>query len=375
MPDRDQLQAHDLVNASKIGLTQTVKCTKGGTNDYNFGPPSEQAERQKRANSTEQGDEGRYIDRMGERTNPIYGMDNPAAGTDLGASNPASNAEWGYRTLKPDGTENKKDAWLYDGPNMNWSAGTEMEQIFETTAVAVEGDQAGTYYGSVEWGVRTDATSGTPTLIPFEVVSMGAPTSQFMASAGNWNAQDIYMRDRIVAPEAGTVASVGSVTSGTRYPAGTVLLTIRTAAGTDVNVEMPEEATLEDLLVGAGDAVTAGMELVVIGNDQASQNLPVTSHQTADPSAMSPREMERRMRELCDQLLTMDTTTPDYQNVRFEVRGSPGLLRRRGAVPRTVATPTWFSLATRSGRSRKNTLVPGAMDADLLSQCGRFAGS
>jgi hypothetical protein len=74
---------NDLVIAPKLGMTQTVKSLQGGANTYAFGPPTEQAERQGRANTSAQGDEGRYIDRTGERTNPMYTI---ASGDTCGAS-------------------------------------------------------------------------------------------------------------------------------------------------------------------------------------------------------------------------------------------------------------------------------------------------
>src|SRR5690606_39791466 len=61
------------------------------------------------------------------------------------------------------------------------------KQIFETTALAIKGAQAGTYYGSIQWGWKTD-NAGTHTKIPFQAVSEGVPSSSFLKAAELWNA-------------------------------------------------------------------------------------------------------------------------------------------------------------------------------------------
>ncbi|MGB8191535.1 MAG: hypothetical protein WCF67_06425, partial [Chitinophagaceae bacterium] len=60
-------------------------------------------------------------------------------------------------------------------------------QVFETAAIATKGTQAGTYYGSVQWGWKTDA-AGTHSKIDFKVISEGAPSSTFFKAAQIWNA-------------------------------------------------------------------------------------------------------------------------------------------------------------------------------------------
>ena len=345
---------NDLVVAPKIGLTQTVKSTKTTTAtttnpvtgaptttatttpDYNFGPPTEQAERQGRANTSAQGNEGGYIDRTGEKTNPMYGIDNPASGTGLGGtSNSAGgNGRFGHRTIDP--TTRAVDmvaAWMYDRPAMNWTAGQGMEQIFEATALAIEGPMAGTYFGSVEWGARTDPTTGTPTVIPFRVVSPGVPTQQFMASAANWNAQSMWVRDRVVAVGPGTVASVEALVAGTQYAANTLVMTITTSGG-PVEVRLPAQVTFDSFLVAAGATVTAGQQLAVTRTQQDSVDLPTTAHVTVDPAGLDDAHLEQRMRTLADEILHMDRTSTDYQNKRFEIRalGREAVTRGHDAV-------------------------------------------
>jgi hypothetical protein len=59
-------------------------------------------------------------------------------------------------------------------------------QVFETTALGITG-LGSTYFGSVEWGWRTDA-AGTMTTLPFRVVSQGVPSAGFLTAASLWNA-------------------------------------------------------------------------------------------------------------------------------------------------------------------------------------------
>jgi nucleoid-associated protein YgaU len=63
-------------------------------------------------------------------------------------------------------------------------------------------------------------------------------------------------------------------------------------------------------------------------------DLPITSHHTADPASLTDQQLEQRMRQLCDQILRMDRTTPDYQNIRFEIRalGQNAMSRGTDAV-------------------------------------------
>jgi LysM repeat protein len=167
--------------------------------------------------------------------------------------------------------------------------------------------------------VQTDA-AGTPTPMPFRLLSQGVPTAEFMASAGNWNAQSMFVRDRVVAAGPGTVASLEALAVGTLYPTNTLIMTITTGAG-PVEVRSPIEATFDGFLVAAGAAVVAGQQLAVYGNLQASEDLPITAHATVDPTTLDDAGLERRMRELCDEILHLDRASPDYQNKRFEIRG------------------------------------------------------
>ncbi|HEY0372271.1 MAG TPA: DUF4157 domain-containing protein [Thermoanaerobaculia bacterium] len=83
------------------------------------------------------------------------------------------------------GTFTGTDAELYDA-TFQTPVLPDSGQLYETTALAV-GGFASTYFGSVEWGWRTDA-AGTMTTVPFRVVSQGAPSADFLTAAFLWNA-------------------------------------------------------------------------------------------------------------------------------------------------------------------------------------------
>lgn len=181
--------AMDPVVSPKIGLIQSVTTNKGGA-AYNVGTGSREAEQEARSLSAEeekeQGIGGRHIDRAAEKINPVYGTNNPSDGSkELGSSTNQNNGRYGKRVQKPDKTWDVVEAYLYDQPTLN-ASGVESTQQFETTAMALEGDMAGTYLGSVKWGY-TKNTSDVVTLIPFGVVSMGVPTQSWMKAADKWN--------------------------------------------------------------------------------------------------------------------------------------------------------------------------------------------
>ncbi|MFO0745113.1 MAG: hypothetical protein U1F43_05460 [Myxococcota bacterium] len=179
----------DPVMSPKIGLVQSVTTNKGGA-AYNVGSDERKQEQANRSLSTveeqEQGMGGRHIDRAAEKVNPVYGMANPTGGQkELGSSAETGNCHMGKRVMKNDKTFDTDAAWLTDGPSLN-SAGVESAQVFETTALCLEGDMKGTYLGSVKWGYTKNA-SDVITLVDMAVVSMGAPTASWMLAAEKWN--------------------------------------------------------------------------------------------------------------------------------------------------------------------------------------------
>jgi hypothetical protein len=59
-------------------------------------------------------------------------------------------------------------------------------QIFESTALALEGPQKDTTYGSVQWGWKRDG-GGSFSKLPFTIKTIGVPTATFQRAAEIWN--------------------------------------------------------------------------------------------------------------------------------------------------------------------------------------------
>jgi hypothetical protein len=179
------------VDATKIGLTQMVKSYKNSTPYTINANPTVQNRSIGAADATvdhlDEPTQGSHIDRIAAKNNPIYGGNDLGAGADLSATTTAGNAHTGYRYQDQNSnTEQIDDAWLTDGPELNDSA-TNSGCVFETSALALNGNQSGTFYGSVKWGWRTD-DQHNHSLIPLEVISNGAPSPTFIKAAELWAA-------------------------------------------------------------------------------------------------------------------------------------------------------------------------------------------
>lgn len=184
------------VDAELIGLTQTATSIRNGS-PYNISGNQDRSISAKDAievdPTTKETDEGAHIDQSDQNRNPMYAVgEAPNADTNLGDTLPDpdvtqsnNSGRHGFRYNDPSGGSAEQDALLNDRPILA-AASHDSGQIFETTAVAIKGNQEGTYYGSVQWGWRTDS-AGDFTQIPFEVVSEGVPSSTFMESAEIWN--------------------------------------------------------------------------------------------------------------------------------------------------------------------------------------------
>jgi len=267
-----EFRANELVDCPKFGMTQTINAQREGS------PFPVRPEVTGRSTTlAEEGEEGRYLDRAGGRENPMYGVDNQPHGTvdpQLGGGTNASNSRWGHRIVKPDGTvDTEKEAYLYDKPRRPRTIdpvtgkGQTISQEFETTTLCVEGELAGTYLGSVRWGYQVDADNNF-NLIPFSLVSMGAPTQTFMGAAQLWN--------------DATVDMGGGTTSDT------------------IDLPITSHQTVDP---------------ASLSDKELFQRI----RQLADKIQAMERD-ERKKR------------TPDYQNRRFEARGLAREASRRGAV-------------------------------------------
>ena len=176
------------VDAELLGLTQSVQGFIGGAPSLTPSAATRaipSADAQPLNTGPGETDEGTAIDRAGAYNNPIYGVaTTPSAGLTDTNYRPGI-AQEGFNYTDAAGTAQKKDAKLYDTPRRSGAA-KDARHIFETTALATKGTQAGTYYGSVRWGWRTDA-AGNHTKIDLAVISEGVPSSTFMKAAEIWN--------------------------------------------------------------------------------------------------------------------------------------------------------------------------------------------
>lgn len=194
------------VDAKKIGLTQMVKSVNEGAlvamND---------TVKNRSIPAGEDG-EGQHIDQLKQYKNPMYATGPTGAGDKLGDT--PTKATWGqhgHHYKDGTGTLQKQEALLKDTPKLP-GRGANATQIFETTALALEGTQTNTYYGSVQWGWSTDAT-GKFTMLPLSFVSNGVPTPTFMKSAELWNKSKSEGGDDLIAlPTSKHVSSAASFT-------------------------------------------------------------------------------------------------------------------------------------------------------------------
>jgi hypothetical protein len=301
------------VDATKIGLTQSVKISAGGA------PLANDPTRANRMAGSGPG-EGYFLDRVSTRNNPIYGGPSLGAGKDLkdtpetnaptGTTPSASNATYvlGHHFKKATGTGfDSKNAWLSDTPERNASNDSSME--FETTALAIDGAQKGTYYGSVKWGWKRDGT-GKLDLLPFALVSQGAPSQNFLAAASAWNS----------AAAAGTLVAKNAPTQCYKWSSG---------FATDYTIVRGTKVT-QNSTVGAGADEYVSVTIVDGAKAGSTTFIKVTD-----------------LTDKGDGAATVDLPVPDVHTIDatgVELnKGVSGMWRDHDALPkgtRVVPTPT-----------------------------------
>jgi hypothetical protein len=173
-PDRTK------VDAKKIGLIQSVRGQLAGTTANLFPIHAER-------NVPSGTGAGTRIDQYGGAAygNPLYAT-GAFKGTDkLGDT--ATMAVYGQHGYNyKEGTKDKHEkAISKDHPTLP-GRGNDSGQSFESTALAVEGTQSGTYMGSVTWGWSVDG-AGKFTKHPLTLKSKGTPSAEFIEAAKQWN--------------------------------------------------------------------------------------------------------------------------------------------------------------------------------------------
>jgi len=177
----------DPVDAELIGLTQTAQTFVAAAPQIVPAATSRSipaGDAKPISSGAGETDESTHIDQSATNTNPMYAVESPTSAS-LGDAANASFGAHGHHFTKA-GKPAHLDASLHDTPRAP-GAKKDSRQVFETTALATKGVQAGTYYGSVRWGWHTDAAE-KHTKIDLEKVSDGVPSSTFLKSAELWNA-------------------------------------------------------------------------------------------------------------------------------------------------------------------------------------------
>ena len=139
-----------------IGLTQSVQAFIGGSPALSSAASNKAISRADSIGintGTGETDEGTAIDMAPGFNNPLYVVNNPSSTSLQDTNVEPSWGQLGYRYTNSAGRLQQKDATLADTPRRP-GAQRNARHIFEATALATKGVQAGTYYGSVRWGWR-----------------------------------------------------------------------------------------------------------------------------------------------------------------------------------------------------------------------------
>ncbi len=220
-------------NAKKIGLMQSQTSIQNGA--ARLMHPGDAGKSVTNGNAAGAQHDTRFGD-----NNPVYGAPRLAAGKGLAdtpmSAAPAGEAvalsqnstyELGYRYQEQANWKTQK-ARMWDRPQLP-GAGNNSSQTFETTALALDGADKDTYYGSVSWGWKID-NDGNFTMLPLTKVSDAKPSENFTEPAKKWN--QFTVASKLAAPDAGgnttTLADVAVKIDGK-------LVTI--AAGSKLNID------------------------------------------------------------------------------------------------------------------------------------------
>ena len=192
-----KFKANKQVDAEKIAFVQTARSIKDDKVHNRFSDEKRKAVAESRMVASGRPGEGTHIDQMPEIATPLYGMTGSREG-DLSGPEPAKKlTEIGWHYRDSGGSLKNNDAMMHDEPDLNsgdlYTAAAdvmtgEWGQDFETSAIAVAGNQKGTFYGTVNWGWVRKSASENARLLDFKVKSKNLPSPVFMEAAKLWNA-------------------------------------------------------------------------------------------------------------------------------------------------------------------------------------------
>lgn len=190
-----KFQPKDPVDATMIGIVQKVTTKRNGAVVFQEAAPNHTiADRSIPAGSP---GAGANIDQNAPFRNPLYATgaektpgadhlwDTPIEKWPAPIEGTTDAGQHGFHHRDAKGVLHHKDATLNDMPNVP-GAGANSSQVFEDTALAVTGVQAGATYGSVQWGWQTDGT-GKFSKLPLSKVSDTVPSATFKAAENLWN--------------------------------------------------------------------------------------------------------------------------------------------------------------------------------------------
>lgn len=190
-------KANKFVDADKIAFVQTALSVKDGQvhNKYQ-GDENVKKTAESRAIPTGKPGEGVHIDQKPEIVTPLYGMSG-SRGSELADAVPAAKLTTiGWHHPGATGPSANQDATMHDEPDLtSGDAYTSAESVlkrewhqhFETSALAIEGNQKGMYYGTVEWGWSKSVSDANPHVTDFKPKSENVPSAIFMEAARLWN--------------------------------------------------------------------------------------------------------------------------------------------------------------------------------------------
>jgi hypothetical protein len=255
------------VDAELIGLSQTAQSYAGGSPLILPAAASRAipaADAKPLNTGPGETDESAHIDQASTNPNPLYAVENP---TSASLTDPATAffGKHGFHFKDKTGTVQKDDAKLKDTPRMP-HGDKNSRQIFETTALATKGVQAGTYYGSVRWGWRTDA-AGAYTKLPLEKVAEGVPSSTFLKSAEIWNtgkASGGAANVKLPVPEIKRTS--GPVTLNQPVPLAPLALPVGTRVQVETTMAMPALSVVVRVVDGPHNGASGDVDAAEWGN-------------------------------------------------------------------------------------------------------------
>lgn len=221
------------VDAKKIGLSQTVKSTTASGAVTAIDPSAAS-----RMVPSGKPGAGYYHDTISNLNNPLYAGRNLGATEDLKDTPESENTTTAAPKLKDntryilghcfkekpsDPSKKKQSAGLYDRPQSGGAKGE--SKTFETAALAIDGADAGKYYGSVKWGFKMEGTTAAPTVTAEDISiasTAGKPSPNFLEAAKLWNKAKTRGTLQVIADPEATVLK-GDTSGNEKLAKGTKL--------------------------------------------------------------------------------------------------------------------------------------------------------